>query len=193
MTSARKIGSNQANARASTGPKIQRGRARAARNSFRHGLSLPVYLDPLFSKEVDELAVKIAGPDAQSDILELARRVAEAQIDLHRAQAVRHQFVNGALCDPEYESEARRREKLAVVRRCARDDGPLTPMSLRVVELLYLKPEGPIKLAMILSDKAGLLRALDRYERRALSRRKSAIRAYDQKQVELVRNLKLSK
>ncbi len=185
MTSARKISSNRANARASTGPKTPHGRARATRNAFRHGLSLPVYFDPLLSKEVDALAVKIAGHDAQPDIHELARRVAEAQIDLHRIQAVRHQVVNSALCDPEYESEARNREKLAAVRRCARVDGPFTPMSLRVVEFLYSKPEGPIKLAMILSDKAGRLRALDRYERRALSRRKSAIRAYDQKQVEI--------
>jgi len=41
LRSDRKIKANRANARASTGPRTARGRARAARNALRHGLSLP--------------------------------------------------------------------------------------------------------------------------------------------------------
>jgi hypothetical protein len=52
-------------------------------------------------------------------------------------------------------------------------------MPYQVVEFLESKPEGPVKLAMILADKARQLLAMDRYERRALSRRKFAIRVYD--------------
>ena len=40
-------------------------------------------------------------------------------------------------------------------------------------------PQGPHKLATILSEEAKQLR-FDRYERRALSRRKFAIRAFDE-------------
>ena len=40
-------------------------------------------------------------------------------------------------------------------------------------------PQGPDELATILSGKAKKLLAMDRYERRALSRRKFAIRAFD--------------
>jgi hypothetical protein len=179
VTSPRKIKANRANARASTGPKTAHGRARAARNGLRHGLSVPVFSDPVFSEEVDALARAMAGPDAGAAVLELARRVAEAEIDLRRVRDARHQLLNRALRDPDYESEARVREKDALVGRCARVDGPVTPMPYDVVAFLDSKPEGPVKLAMILADKARELRALDRYERRALSRRKFAIRAYD--------------
>ena len=41
-------------------------------------------------------------------------------------------------------------------------------------------PQGPHKLATILSQEAKKLLAMDRYERRALSRRKFAIRAFDE-------------
>jgi hypothetical protein len=40
-------------------------------------------------------------------------------------------------------------------------------------------PEGPQKFATILSDMNTQLVAMDRYERRALSRRKFAVRAFD--------------
>lgn len=180
MPSTRKIKANRANARASTGPKTAEGRARTARNALRHALSVSVFSDSVLSGEVNALARDIAGPDADAEIQELARRVAEAEIDLRRVRSVRHQLVNSALSDPEYGSAARMREKFALVRRCARVDGPFTPMPYDVVRFLYSKPGGSFKLAMILSDKARQLLALDRYERRALSRRKFAIRAYDE-------------
>jgi hypothetical protein len=62
VTSTRKIEANRKNARASTGPKTARGRARMARNAFRHGLSLPVCSDPVLCEEVESLAHKIAEP-----------------------------------------------------------------------------------------------------------------------------------
>jgi hypothetical protein len=86
LTSDRKIKANRANARASTGPQTPRGRARAARNALRHGLSLPVCSDPALSEDIEALAREIAGPDTNARIQELARRVAEAQIDLRRVR-----------------------------------------------------------------------------------------------------------
>jgi hypothetical protein len=103
LTSDSKIKSNRANARSSTGPKTAQGRARAARNARRHGLSLPLYSDPTLSKEVEALACEIAGADANAKIRQLACCIAEAQIDLRR---VRHQFLTDRLNDEYYESHA---------------------------------------------------------------------------------------
>ena len=89
MTSERKIRANRANARASTGPQTTRGRARAARNALRHALSRPVCSIPALSEEVKTLASEIAGPGANEETQELARRVAEAQIDLRRVRHAR--------------------------------------------------------------------------------------------------------
>jgi hypothetical protein len=49
-----------------------------------------------------------------------------------------------------------------------------------IEKLVHLEPlEGDAKLASILEEKISEFAALDRYERRALSRRKAAIRNFD--------------
>ena len=64
-----------------------------------------------------------------------------------------------------------------------RQFGTETPLPPDVAQLsdfvLHWKPEGAEKFAFIISDLASKLSAMDRYERRALSRRKFAIRAFD--------------
>src|SRR5262245_7959378 len=135
----RKFRTNRANAQASTGPKTARGRFHASRNALRHALSLPVYSDPVLAEEVKALAREIIGTDSNPEMQELARRIAEAQIDLRRVRHARHQLISQALSDPDYESEAMQRKKLAAVIRCARTFGPLTPMPDDVVKFLYSK------------------------------------------------------
>src|SRR5262249_46385423 len=116
MISAGRTKANRANARASTGPKTAQGRAHSARNARRHGLSLPVLSNPALSEEVEPLARDIAGAAATPEILELARRIAESQIDLRRVRSARHELLSGALCDPDYGSPAaeRKNAKLAI-------------------------------------------------------------------------------
>jgi hypothetical protein len=179
VTGERKIRANRANARASTGPKTARGRSHAARNALRHALSLPVYSDPILSEDVEALAREIIGTDANPEMQELARRIAEAQIDLRRVRHARHQLFWQTLSDPDYESEALLSKKAALAIRILRQSDRDTPVPDAAIEFLSSKREGPNKFATILADKTRQLFALDRYERRALSRRKFAIRAFD--------------
>jgi hypothetical protein len=178
LTSARKIRANRANARASTGPQTTRGRARAARNALRHALSLPVGSIPALSEEVEALAREIAGPGANAATQELARRVAEAQIDLRRVRHARHQFLSDILSQ-EYYSYTKMRMKVKILRALLRPNPP--DISMEALEFATSNPslQGPDKLASILLEEAKELLTMDRYERRALSRRKFSIRAFD--------------
>jgi len=187
LTTERKVRANRENARASTGPKTAQGRARAARNSMRHALSLPVYSSPILSKEVEALAREFIGTDANGEIQVLAHRIAEAQIDVCRVRRARHQLLISALYDPDYESPATRRKKNELVAKYEKLRAQF-PLFVRWVapdfgsnleQASRWRPEGPQKFAAILSDMGKQLAAMDRYERRALSPRNSAIRAFD--------------
>jgi hypothetical protein len=176
----RKTRANRANAQASTGPKSAPGRARAARNALRHGLSLPVCSNPVFSEEVEELARKIAGAGANAKRQELARRVAEAEVDLRRMRYTRHQLLSRELSDPYCDSTPTLPKKLANLSKIPRRNASAlsTAVLLKDVTLIL---GGTEKFAFILSQEAKQLLAMDRYERRALLRRNIAIRAFDER------------
>ena len=176
----RKIQTNRTNARASTGPKTAGGRARSAKNAFRHGLSMPVASDRVLSEQVQALTHRIVGSDTSVHIQILAHQIAEAQVDLVRVRHARHRLLLEEFSNPDYVSPAMMRKKLTAVVRFARAFGADTPLPADMIEYLDSKPEGPFKMATILSDNARELQALDRYERRARSRRKFAIRALDE-------------
>ena len=141
MSTAGKISANRANARASTGPTTAQGRARSARNARRHGLSLPVLVDPDLSQEVEALAREMGGANASSEIQEFARRIAEAQIDLRRVRCARHSLLSSALGDLDYDSFRAAREKSKGAAYVATRMVRLTPEAALAARILdYGKP-----------------------------------------------------
>jgi hypothetical protein len=154
MSTPRQTKANRGNAASSTGPRTQPGKARASRNARRHGFSVSVFSDPRLSKEVEDLARLIVGETSRPELLEMARRFAEAQIDLDRIRKARHHAL-----------------------LCAVDEGAGNARSGNSLS----------EVDLILQERVRQLESFDRYERRALSRRKSAARAFDTAFMEAVR------
>lgn len=135
------------------------------------------------------MAQTIAGDGAHAQLQELARHVAEAQIDLLRVRHARHQLLSQALSNPRYCYRSVKDElrELKVLSRYLRSQWPRKPNTPKVAEvsmaeldmILAPPPQGASKVAAILDLESKKLLAMDRYERRTLSRRKLAIRALD--------------
>jgi hypothetical protein len=138
-------------------------------------LSLPVQFDQALGEEVQALARHIAGPNAGAQIQMLACRVAEAEVDLRRVRLARHQLLSQALSNPLRDSRANRPEKITAIPHL-----PLANASEKTMaKFVPLTPQDANKFADLLWRAAEALKAMDRYERRARSRRKFAIRAFD--------------
>jgi hypothetical protein len=173
MASERQIAANRRNARKSTGPRSGAGRKRASRNAYRHGLTLSISSTAAFAKQLDKLVHKIAGDTEDEIVLERARAVAQAQLELARV----------------------RRAKVALIER-ASAFGELDPPQLTVAQLIRImnaldrgrlivpKPidasaampsQEPERSAEAVRRVLPKLRKLDRYERRAAAQRDRAV------------------
>jgi hypothetical protein len=174
MTSEMKRRANHQNAQASTGPRSQTGKARAAGNARRHGLAISVWFDRRYSAEIERLARQHVSPfpNASTQLLVYARRLAQAQLDFVRACVVRR-----TLLQPIIDSEAgywpRQRKNMpcmatAVIRK----------RSQRLLQICHTRPTIE-KVQLVLSDSAKQLCGIERHEGRALARLNRAIQDFD--------------
>jgi hypothetical protein len=89
MTSERKIAANRRNAKKSTGPRTEAGRATSRHNARRHGLATGIGSDPAFRDDIEVLAGLLSRASGRENIREFAREAAEAHLDLARIRKIR--------------------------------------------------------------------------------------------------------
>jgi hypothetical protein len=118
--------------------------------------------------------------------MEGARRIAEAQFDLNRVRNRRRLLITQFLVNPYFVPRHIRRLQLWGLHLALGARFRVLPIEIHKIEVHKIKeifspipPESEEKLAVILRQKISALATLDRYERRAWSRRKAAIRNFD--------------
>jgi hypothetical protein len=170
--------------------KVQRRRLRAplprpdsAKNALRHGLNIPVWSDPALAPQAEATALITAGPNADAETLDYARRIGEAQVDLNRVRSLRREVIARKLSHSRSDCPFTPLQQVRLMNRFLDrlERNAITSIDLVTINSVIhpIPLEGDPKLAAVLVDSVGELTRLERYERRALSRRKSAIRNID--------------
>lgn len=172
MSSAKRICANRANSRASTGPRTSEGKARASKNARRHGLSLTVFADPAWAQDIRSLARAIIGDEDSKKRWELACCVAAAHIDVMRVREARRLIMAEMLTNLGSSGPT---DQLGDETRSKQDQSLSTAVQASDDQDL----RGGIRKPLDVKDCLMQVLMLDRYERRARSRRKSASRAFD--------------
>src|SRR5215469_16284655 len=148
MASDRKIAANRCNSRRSCGPRTVAGKLTVSRNALRHGLAAATLRDSGIAAEVDRLATAIGSENADAAQREQALIIAESELTLLRVRAVKTSIF----------------EQMLVATGAADTQEPSEQLI------------GRERVGVIARSHVEQLRRLERYERRAFSRRQSAIR-----------------
>jgi len=147
MTSEIQAASNKRNAQKSTGPKTAAGKEASKQNSLKHGLASAIIQGSTEDIEINILARAIVGENPTSlETLIYAREAAEAQFIIERAKSTRASFLKSY--DIKWDSVVQTQDP----------------------------PSGSMYWPKSIDEVIKDIVVLDRYERRARSRRKKALR-----------------
>jgi hypothetical protein len=157
MASDKQIAANRRNAMRSTGPRTRSGKARSRANSLRHGLLSKVLVDPALVNEADQLARRIAQEHGKPDDCFESRTIAEAELIILSARAVRAQLLDTTSSELAPEADDGRHSEEGS------RGGKVASAEERDLALAYLR-------------LLPTLSRIDKYERIAARRRQRAVR-----------------
>jgi len=154
MTSQRKIQANRLNAHKASGPRTSEGKKAASHNSRKHGLASMDWRQPESSAEIERLVRAFCGDNQDNALLTQARVVAENELALR----------------------AVRKQKLATIERLR--DPAAVPFVQRQKQPRQQNEQQQHDEYEAMERAAADLTRLERYERRAWSRQKRALREF---------------
>jgi hypothetical protein len=175
MASKRQLTANRRNARNSSGPRSAGGKKRASRNAYRHGLAAAIPLGQQFDREVDSIARKLLDGYDSTIARAYAHSAATASLEIARVRRAKVALIETIAIfgaedphpplDPMVEADRglteHRNRNLAALDMAASDLAAPAPQPPQQLE----PHEEALRRAL-----AELVK-LDRYERRAASRR----------------------
>ena len=160
MSSEKQIEANRRNAQNSKGPRTTGGKARASRNSRKHALSTISHHNSLFAPRIEAIARAVCPETTNSALWEQALIIGECTTVLVCVQATRIALIEHSLRStfaPMTDADAADRAELGKSQS---------------------EPAPPRDEFEAMDLAARELDRLERYERRALSRRKQAIETF---------------
>jgi hypothetical protein len=177
MATERQIAANRRNARSSSGPRSLPGKDRASRNAYRHGLTLSITLNPAFAQQLEKLARKIAGATDDARVVESARVVAQAELELARVRRAKVELIARALASREPNSAETfnsTKKSMRLFNTVAR--GKLALLLEQTDPGKTMPKQEPELTAEAVRRALPVLLKLERYELRAASIRDRAVR-----------------
>jgi hypothetical protein len=186
MASERKIAANRGNATKSAGPRSAAGRQRSSENAYQHGFAAKFIPCGELKEAIERLASEIANNSDDTIVQSNARCAAEAMLELLRIQWTKNELIKGAIVSgdliskdegsggSEFDLPIELAIRQSWLHRWTAD--LKRPKARPVFPLEALPVEEPGHSAEAIRRMLPQLCKLERYERRAASRRDRAIR-----------------
>jgi hypothetical protein len=199
MISSKRLAANRVNARKSRGPRTPEGKAAASRNALRHGITTITYRNPAFAGEIEERARALCEGDTNPHLFRHALIIAECDLVRHliRRESVavvercrdRNTIALAKGDNSLALAEARSRKTELAIAELKRMGVTIDAIPAHLMEELEEDEERrryePLEAPTQDRDEVEAfceaipdLKKLERYERRAWSRQKRAIRDF---------------
>jgi len=181
---------NRRNAKRSTGPKSRAGKARVAKNAFKHGLSISAGSLLQYSPEIERYLQQLIDDQTPAAAKEEAFNIASAQVDIDRARRIRLSLYDNPTARVKKPTQREAARALNAQVRFLdslyfynEETGQAhffvkTPEKIEEFDALFSLDKKDVRLEEGMGILAPTLSKLWRYESRALTRRDKAVKRF---------------